>query len=74
MDANQIEKLEYEINMLKNTIAYFYDKKFSRELSDKEYEIYNTTKEILKRKEKSLEDRKKIFDSTNSITSYTYTI
>ena len=74
MAANQIEKLEYEINMLKNTIAYFYDKKFSGGLSDKEYEIYNTTKEILKRKQKSLEDRKKIFDSTNSITSYTYTI
>ena len=47
MDANQIEKLEYE--------------------------IYNTTKEILKRKQKSLDDRKKIFDNTNSIMSYTYT-
>lgn len=74
MDANQIEKLEYEIDMLKNTITYFRDKKFSRGLSDKEKQIYNTAKEILKRKEEALEDRKKTDDNNNSIKSYTYTI
>lgn len=74
MNDNQIEKLQYEIHQLKNQVKFFYDKKNSRGLDDREYKMYSTTKEILKRKEKMLEYRINILNNSNSVKSYTYSL
>ncbi len=74
MINKKIQKLQDEINMLDNTIKYFYDKKLSRGLSSEDYERYDVAKKAKKRKQKELEDIIKIFNNNNSIMSYTYTI